>query len=206
MIVIFNGPPGSGKDEAASYFCDRGFRHLSFKHVLYEETCKHFKVTKTWFMDGYHDRAQKEEPKSALMGMSRREAMIHVSENIIKPKYGPAYFGEQVASEIDPDQNYAISDGGFVEELRPIINKVGEQSIRLVQLVRDGCSYSSDSRRYFNGDLMYEYAAGFTKGFDEQYVLPERFNIVTFRIYNNGSLEAFHQNLKDVHAVIKRHG
>ena len=206
MIVIFNGPPGSGKDEATSYFCDRGFRHLSFKHVLYEETCKYFKVTKAWFMDGYHDRAVKEKSVDALKGMSRRSAMIHVSENVIKPKYGPAYFGEQVANQIDADKNYAISDGGFVEELRPIINKVGEQNIILVQIAREGCCYSTDSRRYFNGDLRYEYISESNAGFDDQYVLPERFNIVTFRIYNNGSLEAFHQNLSDVYGVIKQHG
>jgi len=202
MIVIFNGPPGSGKDEAASYFCARGFRHLSFKEVLFEETIKHFKVTRSWFMDGYDDRSQKEEPKAALQGMSRREAMIHVSESIIKPNHGAAYFGEQVAEQIDAGIDYAISDGGFVEELHPLIEKVGLAGIIIVQITREGCCYSSDSRRYFKGDLRHEYVAGKRSEINPMHFLDKKFDIVTFRIHNNGTLEQFHEKLNDVSSII----
>ncbi len=62
MIIIFNGPPGSGKDEAASYFKRRGFKHLSFKQVLFKETIAFFDVDEEWFMNGYNDRTVKEQP------------------------------------------------------------------------------------------------------------------------------------------------
>ena len=116
MIVIFNGPPGSGKDEAASLFKETfGFQNLSFKYQLFKETIAHFEVDKAWFMEGYDDREVKEKKEFALKDMSRREAMIHVSEDIIKPKNGKDYFGRMVAEEIEDGKNYAIADGGFTE-------------------------------------------------------------------------------------------
>jgi broad-specificity NMP kinase len=120
LIIIFNGPPGSGKDEAASYFKLRGFKHLSFKYVLFQETLSFFGVDEEWFMNGYNDRTVKERPEDLLDGMSRREAMIYVSEVITKPAFGNDIFGVHVASEIEDEKDYAVSDGGF-EELELII-------------------------------------------------------------------------------------
>ena len=80
MIILFNGPPGAGKDLAADFFKARGFKHLSFKYRLYTETIKYFNVDKEWFMERYEDRSLKEVPTSWLGNMSCREAMIYVSE------------------------------------------------------------------------------------------------------------------------------
>ena len=92
MILIFNGPPGSGKDLCCEYLKSKGFEHIEFKNQLYVETIKYFGVDKQWFFDGY-TRERKEIKEPLLNGMSRREAMIHVSENVLKPKYGNVYFG-----------------------------------------------------------------------------------------------------------------
>ena len=69
----------------------------AFKYQLFKETIKHFDVDERWFMEGYNNRELKEKKEFALNDMSRREAMIHVSENIIKPKKGLDYFGQSVA-------------------------------------------------------------------------------------------------------------
>lgn len=199
MIIIFNGPPGSGKDEAASYFKRRGFKHLSFKYVLFKETISFFGVDEEWFMNGYNDRSVKERPEEFLEGMSRREAMIYVSEVITKPALGKDIFGVYVANEVEDGMNYAISDGGFEEELVPLINRVGTQNIVLVQLTRDGCDYSSDSRRYFNGRLEKEYIIQKSTDIDREHVLPKEFSIRTYRVHNNGSLNEFHEILRDIY-------
>jgi len=200
MIVIFNGPPGSGKDEAASYYKENfGFGNLSFKYQLFKETIAHFGVDRDWFMEGYEDRSSKERKEVVLGDRSRREALIHVSEDIIKPTKGKAYFGEQVAAEIEDNNHYAIADGGFVEELQPLIERVGAENIFLVQLTRDGHDYSSDSRRYFNGILFKEYTINGATAIDKQYVLPEELNIRTYRIHNNGSIRNFHSALTDIY-------
>lgn len=202
MIIIFNGPPGSGKDEAAAWFKRRGFAHLNFKHFLFKETIKEFDVDTIWFMDGFNNRTIKERPEDELRGMSRREAMIHVSEDIIKPKYGKSYFGDQVAEQVDIGEEYVISDGGFVEELQPIIEKIGEENIILVQLVREECSYQNDSRRYFNGYLVEEHVCGFKSELLKEHFLDYEFAIPTHRIYNNGTLIGFHHALEKIYEIV----
>jgi len=200
MIVIFNGPPGSGKDEAASLYKEMfGFKSLSFKHQLFKETIEFFGVDKDWFMQGYNDRDQKEVVEHALGDHSRREAMIHVSENVMKPKKGLDYFGKLVAEEIEDEVHYAVADGGFVEELKPLIEKVGNENIVIVQITRDGHDYSSDSRRYFNGNLIKEYTINYETPIDSAYVLEEEMNVNTYRIHNNGSVRNFHSILTDIY-------
>jgi len=204
MIVILNGPPGSGKDEAASLFKEVfGFGNLSFKYQLFKETINHFEVDKDWFMEGYDDREVKEKKEFALKEMSRREAMIHVSEDIVKPKNGKDYFGRMVAEEIEDGKSYAIADGGFIEELEPIIEKLGEENIVLVQITREGHDFSTDSRRYFDGKLFKEYTIGHETPIEKSFVLDEKFDIKTYRIHNNGSLRNFHNTLMDIHSELK---
>jgi hypothetical protein len=199
LIIIFNGPPGSGKDEAASYFKQRGFNHISFKHALFEETIAFFGVDKDWFMSGYNDRSVKETPEELLDGMSRREAMIYISEDITKPAFGKDIFGVKVAEEIEEGKDYAVSDGGFVEELTPIINKVGTGNVVLVQLTRDGCDYSKDSRRYFDGNLIKEYVLNHRTPINKQHVLSHKFKINTYRVHNNGAINDFHGALQEIY-------
>jgi hypothetical protein len=203
MIVIFNGPPAAGKDEATVQFTARGYQHLSFKEVLIEETVKHYDVTMDWFMDGYDDRTVKETPMAELEGLSRREALIHVSEDIIKPKHGKEFFGLQVASKIEEGKHYGISDGGFTEEIAPIIAKVGIDKIKLVQLLRLGCSYRGDSRKYFNGNVSKEYIIDKHTEIDPDDILPEKLPLYTYRVHNNGHLSEFHKTLTNIYKAIE---
>lgn len=199
MIILFNGPPASGKDCAADYFKDKGYKHLSFKYQLFKETFKYFDVSEDWFMTDYDNRTVKEHPSLHLGGFSRREAMIHVSENVIKPKRGLDYFGKMVAEEIDPNKDYVISDGGFSHELFPIINKIGAKNFVLVQLVRDGCDYSTDSRRYFNGNIVREYVISSRTEIDTKYMQDYKFDVRTHRIHNNGTIADLHNALSAIH-------
>jgi dephospho-CoA kinase len=199
LIIIFNGPPGSGKDEAASYFKRLGFKHLSFKYVLFQETISYFGVTHDWFMKDYDNRKVKERPEKALKGMSRREALIHVSEEVIKPVEGLDFFGRCVAEEIRDTEDYAVSDGGFIEELTPIINKIGTGNIVLVQLTREGCNYSTDSRRYFDGNLVKEFVLNHQTPIKKQHVLSYKFDIKTYRIHNNSTIEDFYGVLQEIY-------
>lgn len=150
-------------------------------------------------MEGYHNREIKEMPTSLLGGFSRREAMIYVSEKVIKPKKGLDYFGLQVAEEIDLNKDYCISDGGFIDELVPVINKVGTDNFVLVQLTRDGCDYSSDSRRYFDGNIEWVYINQHETPIENKYVLPHKFDVRTYRIHNNGTIEEFYDTLQKVY-------
>jgi hypothetical protein len=199
MIVLFNGPPGSGKDAAADFFKELGFKHLSFKYQLFKETIKYYDVDQKWFMDRYKNRDEKEVPSAYLNHMSCREAMIHVSEDIIKPQKGLDFFGSLVANEIDLNRDYCISDGGFVDEVAPVINKVGSENFVLVQLTREGHNYSTDSRRYLDGNLYKEFVISHTTPVEKKYVLPHKFDVKMYRIHNNGTLGAFYEVLKTIY-------
>ena len=199
MIILFNGPPRSGKDAAADFFKERGFKHLSFKYQLYKETIRYFDVNEQWFMTRYKNRQEKEVPSALLGHMSCREAMIYVSEQVIKPKRGLDYFGKQVANEIDLNKDYCISDGGFIDELIPVINTVGSKNFVLVQLTREGCDYSTDSRRYFDGNIIQEFINEKETKINKKYVLPHKFEVDTYRIHNNGSLKDFYNALNSIY-------
>jgi hypothetical protein len=163
MIILFNGPPASGKDCAADYFKAKGFKHLSFKYQLFKETFKFFDVTEDWFMEDYDNRTVK------------------------------------VSEEIDVNKNYVISDGGFSDELFPIINKIGADNFVLVQLVRDGCDYSTDSRRYFNGKIVGEYVNSHKTDIDNKYILDHKFDVKTHRIHNNGTVQDLNKVLHKIY-------
>jgi hypothetical protein len=212
-VIIFNGPPSSGKDEACLFFKNLGFKHLSFKYHLFRATAEYFSVTLDWFMQEYDNRVVKERKEELLGNRSRREALIYVSEEIIKPQYGKDYFGAMAAKEMTADGNYCFSDGGFMEELIPIINNIGAENISIVQLTRDGCDFSSDSRRYFDGNLIEEFVLGNKTLIVKNHILPKQFPVRTYRVHNNGSLhelrtalEKIHEKEKNVRKIIKKKG
>lgn len=200
MIIIFNGPPGTGKDEVCLFLKNKmNFKHIEFKDTLFDETCNYFDVSKNWFMTGYSDRSIKERKEVALGGRSRRDALIYVSEDVIKPKHGKDYFGVKVCERIEKGVNYCFSDGGFKEEILPIINIVGTNKICLVQLTREGCDFSSDSRRYLNGNLVEEFVLGKKTSINKSHILPEKFSIRTYRIHNNGSVKQLHETIETIY-------
>ena len=202
-VVIFNGPPGAGKDAACDFYQRLGFKHLSFKEELFKETFEFFGVSKDWFMKGYENRSIKEKPVPQLkingQIMSRRDAMIYVSENYIKPKYGNDYFGNQLSLNIKKDDSYCVSDGGFIEELHPVINTIGVENVVLIQLTRNGCDYSSDSRRYFDGNLIQEFVIGHHTTIKDEHVLNHKFPVRMYRIHNNGTIPEFENSLEMIY-------
>lgn len=195
MYIIFNGPPGSGKDQACSFLQEEyKFKHLRMKDQLFIDTVEYYGVDLDWFMSDYSDRIMKETPRDELNGLSKRQALIHVSEKVKKPLYGKDYYGKQVLKKIDFVSSYCFSDGGFVEEIFPLINTIESDKICLVQLYRYGCSFSSDSRTYIHGNLIEDF--GFPGENNPEYKpdIPIRM----YRICNNSSISDFHKNIRKI--------
>jgi hypothetical protein len=94
------------------------------------------------------DRDEKEIPRDQLGGRSPRQALIYVSEEVVKPAFGQDYFGRYAAQRLTPGALHIFSDGGFIKEIQPVIDAVGPENLLLVQLHRDGFSFEGDSRRY----------------------------------------------------------
>lgn len=185
-VVVFNAPPGSGKDEACKrlkhcqWFYDKKEGtshkpyHKEFKSKLFSITREVFSVSKEEW-DEHYTRELKEVPWNKLNGLSPRQALIFVSEDIIKPNFSKLYFGESLAKSLDHGIN-VVSDGGFDDEMIPIIQAVGKENILVIKIKREGCSFEGDSRSYLNTDKL---------------------RIMETWIDNNDSLDVFLKNVAD---------
>ena len=91
-------------------------------------------------------------PNKDMAYLSPREAFIWVSEMVCKPMFGEDYFGVVVAEILDenfPDCNVNLeSSCGFPEEIKPLIEKFGQDNILLIDVYADMCNFDNDSRNY----------------------------------------------------------
>lgn len=148
-VVLFNGPPNSGKDTAAELVVQAfyGAHHLEFKRVLHNQCREYYGIDEeTW--NRFTLRENKEVPQPELGGISPRAAMIHVSEDVIKAKHGPDYFAQRTAEDLIPNVINAISDCGFQAEVDTMINRVGADNVLIIRLHRQKCTFQGDSRNY----------------------------------------------------------
>ena len=140
-VVIFNGPPSSGKDEAAKFIeRNAGFdtELVAFKKKLTELTCMIHGVDPYLWAERYDDH--KEEPWDQLGGLSQRRALQIVSEDVIKPVYGNDYFGKATLKDIitliENGMRVGISDCGFKEELQTLLTYFKPEELLLVRTHR----------------------------------------------------------------------
>ena len=153
LCLILNGPPNSGKDTLADIMVQCGFVKHQFKTVLFKETIDIFRVDPVEFMARVSDRVLKEQPWEALelLGvgwLSPRQALIHTSERVMKPRHGQGYYGHAAAKAcIAAGNPYVIfSDGGFEQEVAPLQSAF--ETTLIVRLHRADTSFSGDSRKY----------------------------------------------------------
>lgn len=150
-IVLLNAPKGAGKDTIANSICERVkfSRKASFKVPLFSIALAILGMDKyCQFMQAYDDRSQKETAHDFLMGMTCREFMIWISEEVIKPKFGDKYFGKRLAEIASKsDRPLIVSDCGFEQEVIALIEAGHE--VKLVRMHREGFAFDeTDTRNY----------------------------------------------------------
>jgi hypothetical protein len=157
LALILNGPPGVGKDTLADLIVSYGFDKHIFKQALYVETAKYWGVDLAEFTYQATHRTLKELPWKPLewstgADCSPRQALIYVSEQIIKPTKGKTFFGRQAATACqEAESEFTVfSDGGFYAELDPIIGTFRE--VAVIRLHREGFNFDGDSRDYLYPD------------------------------------------------------
>ena len=146
--IILNAPPAAGKDISADFMADAyGANHIRFKDSLYEIAAEHAEVPVELLKEWATDRELKEVPNDYLFGLTPRQWLIRISEEVNKPAHGNDYFGKATAAKLQDGLN-VISDSGFIEEFYPVAD--ASDKVVVVQLYRDGCSFEGDSRNYLN--------------------------------------------------------
>lgn len=148
MIVILNAPPATGKDTIGGILADwHGWKALSFKKPMFDLANSLLGEDKyAQFLELYNDRSTKDKPTSICGGLSPRDFFIHISEKMCKPLFGEQYFGERFLELVSNEVTTVVTDGGFHQEVRPMLD-AGHRVV-IVRLFRKGYDFSNDSRRY----------------------------------------------------------
>lgn len=204
-IVVFNGPARSGKNIAAEHMCEISVNsyHKAFKDELFKICANTLGISVETFKDGYDETLGEvskrrgfkllshEDPNMWFKDYtgnisqrvrgeqySKREFLIHMSENVIKPSFGKDAFGKAFVNSLPEEGVVFVSDSGFKEELQPVIDHVGADNVLVIRLVRDGCSFDGDSR---------------------DYLTPEMFEdkVQFYQIVNNGTEQEFLDNVEE---------
>lgn len=183
-VIVFNGPPSSGKDTCANYVeSNYGATHLRFKTHIYKLVSLMYNIDLEWFIDIATD-VDKKDVQIIKDGKTARQLLIHVSENIIKPAFGDNYFGITVGDTIATTDNtlFVISDSGFPDELISMMlgGKLVGADITLVRLYREGCSFEHDSRDYISDNII------------------STLGINCFDITNDGDVDAIENTIKHI--------
>lgn len=177
-IVLNNGPAGSGKDAAADNIRRNTVKtqHMEFKKPLFALVKLVYNISDDEW-DEMYTRENKEKPYDVLNGFTPRQALIHMSEDVIKPHFGQDFFGKWIVKDIKRYEGYGFrrfvfSDSGFPKEAIPLIEEYGFENVAVFRIMRDGYDYTGDSRSYLKPE---DLPAG-----------------VLFQdVYNNGGLDEF---------------
>ena len=150
-VIILNAPAGVGKDTIADMLEDKlGANHLRFKDQLYKDTAQHYSFNLENFISLATSRKTKDSffnDFSYKYNLTPRQAMIHVSEKIIKPQKGADYYGECVVDKLEEGINVFSDGGGWWDELHPVAQEVDH--LIITRLYREGFSFDNDSRHYY---------------------------------------------------------
>lgn len=151
-LVLFNGPPSSGKDTAADYIAEKyNTGHHRMKDPLYILTA----MLNLYNLEDFKRVAMDEKLKDTellVRDMTARQLLIETSERVVKPFYGKDWFGKAVAKNIaeSGDEIVVMSDCGFTDEVYAIIDtfELKQQDVLLVRIHRNGYDFGNDSRNY----------------------------------------------------------
>jgi len=182
-VILFNGPASSGKDHAADLIVDEYYmetKHRRFKDRLFEITSAVYGVPLEQLTGPLYERNMKEVPHDCFKGLSTRQALIKVSEDVIKPSLGHNYFGESLADSLDSELTVVSDSGGWLAELLPVVDRAGAENILVVRVSRPGYTFEGDSRNYFKYRQLVDNGIEFVD------------------LRNEGSLEEFEDKVLDI--------
>ena len=152
-IILLNGPPGCGKDTVAA---------IMKKKMRSTELYKMASPLKKAFgallnldsklLYGLTETDSKDRPIWREFPTTPRDILIKLSEDVMKPFFGPDIFGVIAVQGIDQiiASRVVISDIGFTEEVVPIAKRYGYNRVFGLAISREGHDFENDSRCYID--------------------------------------------------------
>lgn len=173
-IILINGPKTSGKDYTAELIHDHHHdevKKLKFATPLYEAVRSMFQIEPLHWEWMYNN--QKETPFAELFGMTPRQALIWISEDIMKPKFGTNVMGIIAATAVENAISEGLdvitfSDSGFDSEAKVIVDKFGAENVQLIRIYAQGCDFTGDSRGYVEPRLIGISDKNFTEVYNDK--------------------------------------
>ena len=150
-VILFNGPPGVGKDTLALYAqsFDTRSRHVKFVSTM-KMAVAHLFNYPIELME-----TAKDDKEYIKFGKTIREHQIAIGL-AMRDIYGEEIFGRMLADRIlgMPMQTpfVVVSDLGFTGELGPLKEAVGAERLTLFRLYQEGKTFDQDSRSYIRGE------------------------------------------------------
>ncbi|MGI4940635.1 MAG: hypothetical protein ACRYHQ_08760 [Janthinobacterium lividum] len=153
-VLLLNGPPRSGKNTAANIVA----RHSSSATVLgfswYLKRMVHavYLGRDGWDMDPDCFDAIKGVPQAILAGRTWRQEYIRFSEDVQKPVHGHEWFADRFmeTARASGADLIVVPDSGFRGEAERVVRELGAHNVRLVRMIREGCTFAGDSRTYID--------------------------------------------------------
>lgn len=111
-----------------------------------------------------------------------RQFMIELSERFIKPRYGQDFWARRLYQDLmeegfDDDTIFLVPDFGFQVEPQFFMEKLGPENVLIVQVAREGCDFSKDSRSYVGADHNLALENNATLGWAAQQVVAKMTNM-----------------------------
>lgn len=160
-IVLFNGPPRSGKDTAVEAFREDESVNWLKDGFAMDRMSMPIKQAFGGVVDKYCDSRGvvqdweqiKDQPHDLLSGKSYRQWQIDFSEKFMKPLYGEDIFARLFADRWKDQEEpvtILVPDCGFEIEKAGLRKYMPNAKIALVRIIREGTDFSKDSRGYLN--------------------------------------------------------
>lgn len=167
-IVLINAAPRAGKDTLAKeiqFICAGGAEIHKFADELKGMTHRLYATLDASNAGDYLLREPsdyfeecKDRPRLEFLGITPRQAYIGVSELLMKPLFGKDIFGRILADKVAAFEGSVdvvlVSDSGFAEEARVLVDRFGAQNVYLVRLLRPGTSFANDSRSHLEPEAI----------------------------------------------------
>ena len=136
-------------------------------------------------VDLFTQPAEKDVPRTKLLGLSWREAMIWASEDVLKKKFGRDAIGQFGVADIFTRNKicrlFFVDSVGFTGEALCYYKAFGGRNVLTIRLVREGKTFEGDSRGYI-----------------DEFVIKEQTHQSVVTINNRYELDLFREQVKVV--------
>jgi len=145
-VVFLNGPPGCGKDTVAEMLWrHHGFSRLKFAQPLRNACCG--------LLDVYELDLEGLKARDIAPGVSLRDLMIGLSEDLVKPLLGKDFFGIRAGHEIERMSKFVerivVSDAGFQHEVEACMRAFPKATYHVWRIAGRGPQdFAGDSRQW----------------------------------------------------------